>query len=238
VKDGLNLNLNETIITSLFFHLILFALLLAGSAYTTRISGDMPNIISVDLMMQNSAIAPAPPSRTADKPSPAAAPPAPRQMTLPEQATGNLPEEAIPEEAANTTQPEEKAEPAPAPVKAEAPPREKFTSLEGYLQFVMIHKKIFSQQARRGVNELLDRAFKVNKRVFYGGTAAVSLQFGPDGRLTGVLVDSTTPELKAFLEEIDWNTIPPPAAYSLRSGLVRIEFAVHEGYMSFNVNTL
>ena len=123
--------------------------------------------------------------------------------------------------------------------KAEAPSiqREGFTSLEAYYQFIILHKKIFGQQAGDRVNELLGEAFKTNKREFFGGTAIVSLQFGPDRKLKEVLVDSASPELKAFLEEIDWGGVPAPAAYSLGFTGVQIEFTVLEGSMSFKIDS-
>jgi len=159
-------------------------------------------------------------------------------MSLPDQAAGNPPKESkqIPE-------PEKKAEAPPEPAKieeAEKPPvaNERFTSLEAYHQFIMLHKQIFRQQAGVSINELLDRALRVNKREFYGGTAIVSLKFGPDRKLDEVLVNSASPELKAFLEEFSWDAIPAPAAYSLGNSGVQIEFSVLEGYMSFNINAL
>ena len=110
--------------------------------------------------------------------------------------------------------------------------------MRDYLQFVMLHRNIFRQQAGATVNELLGEALKVNKREFYGGTAVVSLRFGPEGKLTEVLVDSTSPDLKAFLEELRWDSIQSPAKYSLRYTGVQIQFTVLEGYMSFNINPL
>jgi hypothetical protein len=242
VKNSLTINLSETIISSFFFHLILFLLIIGVSAYTTRISGHMPKIISVDLAAQDTNVPPAVPSVTEDRPSPVSTPPSDKQMSLPDQAA-TLPEKTKPEETRNTTEPEKKAEPAPGPAKVEeaakpAVPKEGYASLEDYLQFVMLHKKIFRQHAGTRVNELLGEAFKVNKREFYGGSAIVSLLYGPDGKLTRVLVNSTTPELKAFLEEIGWDSLPSPAAYSLRYTGVQIEFTVLEGYMSFNINAL
>ena len=108
--------------------------------------------------------------------------------------------------------------------------------MEDYYRFITVHKKIFGQKAGAKVNELLGEALKVNQRVFYGGTAIVSLTFGSDRKLSGVVVDSASPELKAFLEEFGWDAVPAPAAYLGNS--VQIEFTVLEGYMSFKVNAL
>jgi hypothetical protein len=231
-------NLSETIISSFFFHLIVFLLIMGVSAYTTRMSGNMQRIVSVDLATEDITVPPAAPSVTEDRPSPVSTRPSDEQMSLPDQAAANPPEETK-----NMAEPEKKAEPTPEPAKieeAETPPvaKEGQTSLADYLQFVMLHKNIFRQRAGARVNELLGEALKVNKREFYGGTAIVSLQYGPDGKLTNVLVDSASPELKAFLEEIGWDALPPPAKYSLRYAGVQIEFTVLEGYMSFNINAL
>jgi hypothetical protein len=113
-----------------------------------------------------------------------------------------------------------------------------FTSLEAYYQFIMMHKKIFVQKAGARVNELLGEALKTNKRQFYGGTAIVSLKFGSDGNLSEVLVDSASPELKAFIEEIGWVAVPAPAEYSLGFTGVQVEFTVLEGYMRFKIVAL
>ncbi len=116
--------------------------------------------------------------------------------------------------------------------------REGFTSLEAYYEFMALHNQIFRQKAGARLNELVGEALKVNTRVFYGGTATVRLKYGPDGKLSGVLVDSMSPELKAFLEEIGWAAVPAPAAYSLGRSGVQIEFTVLEGYLNFKVNAL
>ena len=152
-------------------------------------------------------------------------------------------ESSLPEEPKETPEPEKKAEPVTDPAKienAEKPPAQTggFTSMEAYYQFIMLHKKIFGQKAGARVNELLGEAFKVNKREFYGGTAIVSLKFGADGNLSEVRVDSESPDLKAFLEEISWTTVPAPAGYSLGFTGVQIEFTVLEGYMNFKIDML
>jgi len=53
-----------------------------------------------------------------------------------------------------------------------------------------------------------------------------------------VLVDSESPELKAFFEEIVWDAVPAPAQFSLSFTGIQIEFTVLEGYMSFKLNAL
>ncbi len=237
-KDVPDMNLNETIISSFFGHLILLLLMMAVSDYMTHVPRDIQKIVSVDLEREDSYVPPAAATASKDVPTPNSSLHSDEKMSLPEQAAANPPEESkqIPE-------PKKKAEPL-----AEAPkiedgkklpvPREGFTSLEAYHQFIMLHKKIFSQQAGARVNELLDGALKTNKREFYGGTAIVSLKFGPDRKLDEVLVNSASPELKAFLEEIGWGAIPAPSSYSLGNTGVQIEFSVLDGYMSFNVNAL
>jgi len=232
------MNLNETIISSFFGHLILLLLMLAVSDYMTHVSGDIRNIVSVDLEREDSYVPPAAATDSEEGPAPDSSLPSDEQMSLPDQAAGNPPEEPkrIPE-------PEKKAEPATEPAKIEEAakppvPRDRFTSLEAYHQFIMLHKQIFRQKAGVRVNELLGEAFKVNKREFYGGTAIVSLKYGPNGTLNEVLVDSASPGLKAFLEEIGWGAIPAPVAFSLGNTGVKIEFSVLEGYMSFNINAL
>lgn len=231
------MNLNETIISSFFGHLILLLLMMAVSDYMTHVSGGVQNIVSVDLEKDDSYVPPATVPDSEESPPPDSSLPSDEQMSLPDQAAVKPPEESkqIPE-------PEKKAVSAPEPAKTEEAGRPAiplgFTSLEAYHQFIVLHNKIFRQQAGDRVNELLGEAFKVNKREFYGGTAIVSLKFGPDGKLNEVLVDSASPELKAFLEEIGWSSIPAPAAYSLGDAGVRIEFTVLEGSMSYSIYAL
>jgi hypothetical protein len=105
--------------------------------------------------------------------------------------------------------------------------------LEAYYQFITLHRKVFAQKAGAGVNRLLGEAFKTNTRVFYGGTAIVNLRFDPEGELVGVDVDSESPDLKAFLEEIGWYDLPAPASYLGHT--VQIDFQVLEGYMSHRI---
>ncbi|MGC2063594.1 MAG: hypothetical protein WA610_11505 [Thermodesulfovibrionales bacterium] len=235
-KSTMVMNLKETIISSLFFHLILFLLMIAVSSYTTGFSGDIPNIIAVSLTMDGSKDLPSAGSDSADEPLLVSRPLSNEEVSLPDQAANKPPEESekIPE-------PEKKAEAITDPAKIEKkekPPAQRggFTSLEDYYRFIIVHKKIFGEKAGARINELLGEAFKVNKRVFYGGTAIVNVTFGSDRKLSGVVVDSASPELKAFLEEIGWDAVPAPAAYLGNS--VQIEFTVLEGYMSFKVNTL
>lgn len=220
------MNLKETLISSFFFHLILFLLMIALSHYTTGLSGDIQNIISIDLAMEESKDQPAAQSDSEDD--------QPLESSLSSEDAMSLPEQAVskqPEEAAKIQEPEKKAEAARPSIQ-----REGFTSPEAYYQFILLHRKVFAQQAGARVNELLGEAFKTNTRQFYGGTAIVSLTFGPDGQLNEVAVDSASPALKAFFEEIGWGIVPAPAVYSLGYSTVQIEFAVMEGYMSFNIN--
>lgn len=231
------MNLKESIISSFFFHLILFLLMLAVSSLTTGASGDLQNIVSVDLI-EGTKDQPDAGTDSADEPPPASSLPSIEEESLSDQAV-NIP----PEESKETPVPERKVEADTDTAKiekTERPPaeREGAASLEAYYQFITIHKKIFAQKAGVRVNELLGEAFKVNTRHFYGGTAMVSLKFGPDRKLSEVHVDSESPDLKAFLEEIVWDAVPPPAQYSLRFTAVQIEFTVLEGYMSFRINTL
>ena len=232
------MNLKETIISSFFFHLILFLLMAALSGYTTGFSGGLPNLISVDLATEDSKDLPAAESDSVTEPPLASSPPSGEEMSLQDQAASNPPEESK-----QSPEPEKKAEAVTDPAKienAEKQPAQTggFTSLEAYYQFIALHKKIFGQKAGTRVNELIGEALKVNKRHFYGGNAIVSLKFGQDGKLSEVLVDSASPELKAFLEEIGWVAVPAPAQYRLGFTGVQIEFTVLEGYLSFKINTL
>ncbi len=221
------MNLKETIISSFFFHLILL-LVMTAVASTTGFSEGLQNIVSVDLTREESKDLHAAGVHSAEKPPTASTPASDGDVSLPEQAAKNSPEKS--EEMPETDKKSETEKP-PAQIGG-------FTSLEDYHRFVMFHKQIFGQKAGARVNELLEEALKVNEREFFGGTAVVNLKYGSDGKLSDVIVDSASPGLKAFLEEIDWEAIPTPAAYSLRSTGVRIEFAVLEGYLSFNINTL
>lgn len=230
-------NLEESIISSFFFHLILFLLMAAASSYTTGLSGGIKNIISVDLTTAEKDLPDAGINST-DKPPLTSSPPPSEEASLSNQAV-----DSTPEESKETPEPAEKVETIADSAKienAEKPPAqtEGFTSMEAYYHFIMIHKKIFGQKAGARVNELLGEALRVNKRHFYGGTAIVSLKFGSDGNLSEVLVDSASPDLKAFLEEISWVAVKAPAKYSLGFTGVQIEFAVLEGRMSFKIDTL
>jgi hypothetical protein len=232
------MNLNETIISSFFIHLILFLLMLAASSYTTGFSEGIPKVVSVDLAMEENKDQPAELRGHEDEQPTESSPPSKGEMSLPEKAVS-----APPKETTKIPEPQKTAEPATEPAKIEktekpALQKEGFASMEAYYQFIILHKKIFGKQAGDRVNDLLREAFKVNKREFYGGKAMVNLKFGPDGKVTEVIVDSESPSLKAFLEEIGWGIIPAPATYFLGSDKVQIEFTVLEGYMSFNVNAL
>jgi hypothetical protein len=229
------MNLKESIISSSFSHLILLLLIAAVSSYTSGYSGSLKNIISVDLTMEEEALDDA---GSADEPPLVESPLPAEEAGLSEQTV-----DSPPEEPKETPAPEKKAEDIAEPAKNEdagKPPVQTggFTSMEAYHQFVMMHKKIFGQKAGARVNELLGQALKVNTRHFYGGTAIVSLKFGLDGKLREVLVDSASPDLKAFLEEIGWGAMPAPAEYSLGFTGVKIEFTVLEGSMGFRIDSL
>ncbi len=227
-------NLRETLISSLFFHLILFFLMAAVASHTTDFSGGFQNIISVDLTKD----LPAARTDSTEKPPVVSIQPSNEKVSLSDQAINNSPEESkeIPE-------PEKRPDTITDPAQienAEKPPVQTrgFTSMEDYYRFIMLHKQIFRQKAGARVNELIGEALKVNKREFFGGTAIVSLKYGPDGKLSGVLVDSASPELRAFFEEIAWGPVPAPAAYSLGYAGVQIEFTVLEGYLSYRIDAL
>jgi hypothetical protein len=231
------MNLKESIISSSFSHLILLLLIAAASSYTSGYSGSLRNIISVDLTTEEQALDEAGPDAADELPLASGTLPA-EDVSLSDQTV-----DSPPEELKETPQPEKKAEEIADPAKTEhagKPPAQTggFTSMEAYHQFVMMHKKIFGQKAGARVNELLGEALKVNTRHFYGGTAMVMLKFGLDGKLREVLVDSASPELKAFLEEIGWGAIPAPAEYSLGFTGVKIEFTVLEGSMRFRIDSL
>ena len=230
-------NLREFIISSSFYHLILFLLLAAASSYTTGLSGGLRNIVSVDLTMEERDL-PGGGTDSADKPPSSSSAPPREEASLSDQAASSPSEDSK-----ETPEPEKKAGATTDPANIEHAERlpiqkEGFNSLEAYYQFIMLHKKIFAQKAGARVNELLGDALKVNKRQFYGGTAVVRLSFGLDGNVREVLVDSASPELKAFLEEISWAAVPAPAKYSLGFTGVQIEFTVLEGYMNFKIDSL
>lgn len=113
-----------------------------------------------------------------------------------------------------------------------------FSSPEAYNEFIRVHKQVFAQKTRAKVPDLVGTALKDNTRIFFGGTAIVNLSFGSNGKLSRVVVDSISPELKAFLEEISWSALQPPAAYSLSISGVQIEFTVLQGFLNFRINTL
>ena len=230
------MDIRESIISSFFFHLMLFLLMAVISSYTTGLSRGLPNIVSVDLTMEEKNL-PNAGTDSAVKPPVTSSPPPSEEASVSNEAV-----KETPEESKETPEPEKKVEAITEPVKienAEKPPAQTsgFTSMEAYYQFIMMHKKIFGQKAGARVNELLGEALKVNKRDFYGGTAIVSLKFGADGNLSEVLVDSESPELKAFFEEISWVSVPAPAK-SLGFTGVQIEFTVLEGSMSFKIDAL
>ncbi len=226
------MNLKESMISSSFFHVILFLLIAAASSYTTGFWGRQ-NIISVNFAAEKKDIPDARIKPTLD-PRPAAD----EAASMPDQAV-----DSPSEETKERTEPERKVEAPTESAKlenAERLPAQKaeFTSLEAYHQFIMMHKEIFGRKASVRVNELLGEALEVNKRHFYGGTGVVTLKFGSDGNLSEVFVHSSSPELKAFLQDIAWVGVPPPVQYSLRATGVQIEVSVLEGYMSFKIDTL
>ena len=230
------MDLKETIISSSFFHLILFLLIAAVSSYTTGFSGGLQNIISVDLTVESSKDQVAAGIDSAEEPPRTVDPPPDEEVGVPDQAV-NYP----PEESKKISEPEKREEAISGQEKIEndekpAARRGGFTSLESYHQFIMLHRKIFWQRAGGRVNELIGEALKENKRDFYGGTGIVTLKFGPDREFGGVVVDSASPELKVFLEEINWDAVPAPAAFL--GDTVQIEFTVDEGYLRFSINTL
>jgi hypothetical protein len=230
------MDIRESIISSFFFHLIFILLMAVVASYTAGFSRGYQNAISVDLTMEEKDLPDAGPDSAVEPPLTSGPPPS-EKASLSSKAV-----DSPPEESKETPVSEKKTETITDPAKienAEKPPAQTkgFTSMEAYYQFIMMHKKIFGQKAGARVNELLGEALKVNKRQFYGGTAIVSLKFGPDGNLSEVLVDSASPELKAFLEEISWAAVPAPG-YSLGFTGVQIEFTVLEGYMSFKIDTL
>jgi hypothetical protein len=227
------MNLKETIISSFFYHLILFLLMVAVSSRTTGLSSGFQNIVSVDLAIDDK-----------DRPgvalNPSDNPPlsSEEEVSLPDEAVTIQPEDSMekPESERNVETITESAKIG----NAEKMPAQtgEFTSLEAYHQFILLHKKVFGQKAGSKVNELLGEALKSNTRQFYGGTAVVSLTFGLDGTLSEVLVTSESPDLKAFLEEIGWGALPTPAQYPLKFTGVQITFTVLQGYMSFKIDAL
>jgi len=233
------MNLRETTISSFFLHLIIILLsVIAAGKYTADLSGNLRNVITVDLASDIGKI----PSTSAANPTAehpqASTPTSDEKMNMPDQSAGTPPEETK-----KLSEPEKEAEPETMPATSENPPeisaqKEGPVNLEAYYQGVEIHKKLFRRQAGATVGELLDEALKVNKREFYGGNGLVTLEYGPDGKVNKVSVDSESPDLKAFLEEIGWGVLPSPSRYSLRNSAVRIEFSVLEGYMTFTLNTL
>lgn len=227
------MNLKETIISSFFFHLILLLLMVAVSSHTAGLSGNFQNIVSVDLAMDkddlpNAAI------NSADRPPLSLG----QGVSLPDEAVNILPDESKVK-----PEPEKFVEPIIAPAEIENIERTpaqagKFSSLEAYQQFILLHKKIFTQKTGTKVNELLGEALRLNTRQFYGGTAIVSLKFGFDGTLSEVLVASESPDLKAFFEEIGWGAVPAPSRYSLKFTGVQMTFTVLQGYMNFKIDLL
>jgi hypothetical protein len=225
------MELKETIISSFFSHILLLLFMAVVSSYTTGLSGSHRNVVSVDLVMEEKDL-----PESADEPPLTPSPPSSEEVSLPDQTVNKPSEDAMPE-------PEKKDETStelPKIEEAEKPPAQTrgFASLEEYYQFIILHKQIFGKKAGDRINELLGEALKVNTRNFYGGTAIVSLKFGPEGKLTEVLVDSASPELKAFFEEIVWDAVPAPTQFSLSFTGIQIEFTVLEGYMSFKLNAL
>ncbi len=232
----MGMDLKETIISSFFFHLILLLSMLALSSFTGGFPGSPDNIVSVNLTAENNNDLPAKGTNSADETHRPSSPPAAAETGKSEQPV-NSP----------AAEPKKNPKPADEPITETAPAQienaEKLPTggdgsdkLEAYYQFIMLHRKVFGQKAGARVNKLIGEALKVNTRSFYGGTATVSLEFGSAGELTRVVVDSESPELKAFLEEVGWYDVPAPAAYLGHT--VQIEFTVLEGYLSFRINTV
>jgi hypothetical protein len=225
-KNSFVMDLKETIISSFFGHIMLLLLMAAVSSYSAGLSGNPRNVVSVDLIMEKTDL-----PEAADEPLLTSS----EEISLPDQTVKIPSEEAMPE-------PEKEVETSAEPPKiaeAEKPPvQPRDFSMEEYYQFIMLHKQLFGKKAGDRINALLGEALKVNTRHFYGGTAMVSLKYGPDGKLSEVLVDSESPELKAFFEEIVWDAVPAPAQFSLSFTGIQIEFTVLEGYMSFKINAL
>ncbi len=229
------MKLKETILSSFFFHLILFLLMLGLANFTAGFSGSLPNIISVNLTTGNDNNLPVTP-HSPDKPAPPYSAPSDEKASLPDQAVSNPPGEPkkIPEPA---NKPAAVTESPKIEIPGKLPYRSRGSdSWEAYYQFIMLHRKVFGQKAGVKVNELIGKALEVNTRSFYGGTAVVSLKYGSEGELSEVSVDSESPDLKAFLEEVGWYDVPAPASYLGHT--VQIEFTVLEGSMSYRVNIL
>jgi hypothetical protein len=229
------MDLRETIISSFFFHLVLFLLMLGLANFRAGFSGSLPDVISVDLTTENSNIPPATTAAVA-KPAPPSSAPAVEETKPPDQAKVNPPEDSKKNPA-----PEDKPATAADAPKIEIPgklPEQSrgSDSREAYYQFLTLHRKIFAQKAGATINELIGKALKVNTREFYGGTAVVSLTYGSEGELDKVDVDSASPDLKAFLEEVGWYDVPAPPAYIGHT--VQIDLTVLEGAMSYRVTIL
>lgn len=227
------MNLRETIISSCFCHLILFLLMVAASSHTTGLSAGFQNMLAVDLTIDDKDL-----SGAAINPADSLPESSDEGVSLPDEAVTIQPEDSMeepePERNVNTITEGAKignVENMPAQTG-------EFTSLEAYQRFILLHKKVFGQKTGSKINELLGEALKSNTRQFYGGTAIVSLTFGLDGTLSGVLVTSESPDLKAFLEEIGWGALPTPAQYPLKFTGVQITFTVLQGYMSFKIDAL
>ena len=99
------MDIKETIISSFFFHLIFFLLILAVSQYTTGPSGGMQNIVSVDLLKESEYQ----PAKRSDQ-----AETQPAQIRPPSKEAMSLPEEPI-----KKPEPEKKTEPVAEPPKIE-----------------------------------------------------------------------------------------------------------------------
>lgn len=228
------MDLKETIISSFFFHLILLLVVAALSSFRAGFPGSPDNIVSVNLASENYNELPAPGADSADEPHKPSGPP-PDEAGMSDQAANNTPGESE-----KIQGPQDKPAADAAPAKIENPDKlptqgEGTDKLEAYYQFIRLHRKVFGQKAGIRVNKLIGEALSVNTRSFYGGTAIVSLKYGFAGELIGVDVDSESPALKAFLEEVAWYGVPAPAAYLGHT--VQIEFTVLEGYLSFRINT-
>jgi hypothetical protein len=231
------MDLKETIISSFFGHLILFLLMLGLANFRAGFSGNLPDIISINLTAENNKGLPAEKTDSVVKPLSPSSVPADAKTGMADQAVNNEPREEAPKVPAPETRPAPAADLPKIDIPGKLPDQSRGSdSAEAYYQFLMVHRKIYAEKESARVNSLIGEALKVNTRSFYGGTAVVSLNYGSEGELDKVNVDSESPDLKTFLEEVGWYDVPAPASYL--GHMVQIEFTVLEGYLSFRTNIL
>jgi len=203
--------------------MILLLLMSVVLSHTTGLTGDFKNFISVDLAMEDIKALPEDSPVASDGPATGEAD-GPAEEAIPE------PEKKQEEPPAPPAKPEEAIKP---PAETEGPP-----TLEAYLQFIAIHKQLYRQKAKTKAGNIISEALKFNTRHFYGGKAIATLKFGPDGKVNEALVDATSPELKAFFEEVVWDSMPNPSAFFRGFTGVRIEFIVLEGRYELIIDPL